>query len=166
MSASPKFKFIEKSLIDILLLIVSNQNILRYIKYLNNDPLDPSLPNIQDNLINTNIILAPFDKNIVEVSEVKLFFYPLRSDLKSKALGKHIYMLDIICPIEYFLLDGRGEIRVIRIADEITQMIDQKHITGIGELTIPEAFLSRLNNDTNYIIYSLPIEINSTSVKS
>lgn len=165
MSASLKFKFIEKSLLDILSLIVSNQNLLRYIKYLDNDPLNPSHPNIDDSLINTNIFISPFDESIADGLEVKVFFYPAKSNLRSNVLGKHTFLFDIVCPIQYFLLPGMGMIRPIRIADELAQVIDQKLITGIGETTILEANLFRLSNDSDYIIYSLPIEVNSTAIK-
>lgn len=165
MSASLKFKFIEQNLMNILMLVVTNQNILRYIKYLNDDPLDDYLPDVEGTLINEHIILSPFDKEVASVSEVKLFFYPFKSHLKSKPLGKHVYMFDIICPIRYFILQGRGEFRTIRIADEIARMIDGQTITGIGEITIPDAYLSRLSNDSNYVIYSLPVEVNTATIK-
>lgn len=165
MNASLKFKFIEQNLMKILMLVVTNQKILRYIKYLNDNPLDESLPDIEDTLINSHIILSPFDKEVVTVSEVKLFFYPTRSDLKSKPLGKHIYMFDIICPINYYIIPNMGQFRTIRIADEIAKMIDGQTIAGIGEVTIPNAYLSRLSNDSNYIIYSLPVEVNTATIK-
>jgi len=165
LNASLKFKFIEKSLISILQLILSNQNIKRYIKYLNNNPLDSSLPDVVDDLVNTNLFISPFNEEIVDGLEVMVFFYPGKSYLKSKPLGRHIYYFDIICPLQYFLLDGRGEIRPIRIADEVAKMIDQKSIGGIGETTVAEGNLFRLSNSSNYIIYSLPIEVETASIK-
>ena len=165
--SSLKFKNIEKDLITIITLIQSNQNICRYILYLDNDPLDTSKSDITDNLINSeNIIPSIFDSTVTEFSEVKIYVYPKQGSLREKPLGDIYFNVDIIVPDDYWILAGLGQFRAFRIADEISMMIDgQSEIAGIGAINIVN-FVSYKVSQTNYSGLSLRILINSCTLKA
>lgn len=166
MNTSMKFKFIEENLMKILTLILTNQNILRYVKYMQNNPLDPRLPNIEEfSLLNSNIIPAPFDENTLSETEVKLFLYPYSGKLNSRPLGTHTYELDIVCPIKHWILEGLGQFRTVRIADEIAKMIDQQLGIGIGELKIPEYRAGRVASNNSYALFTLWLEVDTATIK-
>lgn len=162
MKKSLKFKFIEENLLNILHLIVGNQNILRYIKILENNPLDPTYPDIQETLINQNIILTPFDPTILTENQVKLFFYPFSGKFSNNPKGKHIYECDIICPYSYWVLSNMGQFRTTRIADEICMLIDGKNITGVGDIEVNEYRIGKV--DDNYAVLSLWIDVYTPTI--
>ena len=163
---SLKFKNIEKYLINILLLIVGNQNIARYVMRLDNDPLDSTKPDVFDDLIELkNVIPTMFDNTITEYSEVKIFLYPARGSLQGKPLGDVYMNVDILVPDICNLLEGKGQFRTFRIADEITQMVDgQSEIAGCGQMNVVDFINYKLPN-TNYCTLSMRILINSVTLK-
>jgi hypothetical protein len=141
MNASLKFKFIGQNTFKLLQPIVKNQNILRYIKYLDkDDPLDKKLPDIDmrtDLITDGTIILTPFDKNVLAKEKIKIFFNPIDVDFGD---GKNIlnttyYTIDIIMPTSKWKLSN-GEFRAYMIAHEIAKEIDNKNIAGIGKVNI------------------------------
>lgn len=165
MESSMKLENIEKHLIDILTLIDSNQNIKRYLKYLSDSPLEitQSQPDIEESLINENIILTPFNENILEESKVFLFFNPFQGNLSSFSVGKEIYTIDIVTHLNKWLLSGEGKIRTFRIGSEISKMIDSKDVTGVGKVTLDN--FKVFKND-KYAGLTLWIKVNSSSSKS
>lgn len=164
--SSLKFKNIEKYLIAILKLIQQNQNILRYIKYLNDNPLDTSNPNITSNLVKDgNIIPTMFDITLTNIEEVKMFIYPKQGSLKDKPLGDVFFHIDILIPDEHWTLSGLGQFRAFRIADEITQMIDgQSEIAGTGQINVVDFNAFKLTS-SNYTVLSLRVLVNSCTLK-
>jgi len=148
------------------MLIVGNQNISRYVKYLDNDPLDSTKSDIYDDLIELkNIIPAMFDNTITEYSEVKIFIYPQRGILQVKPLGDIYMNIDILVPDTYLILTGLGQFRTFRIADEITKMVDgQSEIAGVGNMNVVDFVNYKIPN-SNYSALSMRILINSVTMK-
>ena len=142
---SLKFKFIEENLSKMLILLVNNQDFKRYIVYLDKYPLDPTLPDVNDNLIGKYIFLQPFSEDILEESRVMLFINPYEGDLKDIHIGYDTYVIDIIVPIRYWLIAGKGEIRPFRIAREIANTLDNQYIAGIGRINIVKYRLFKVN---------------------
>lgn len=132
----------------ILFYLLSNQNLKRYIKYLDDDPLNKTKADITDDLISSgSIILTPYDINILTDAKVKIFFYPNRGINYDNVQGIDRYICDIIVPLQYWILKGQGKTRPYSIAYEIAQMIDGKDI-GIGEANIPDNwFLHPVNEN-------------------
>lgn len=144
--------------------MINSQNILRYIYYLDNDPLDPSKPNVTANLMTTgNIILTLFDEKILTDSKVKIFLNPFMGNLKTMPLSDITFTMDILVPNTYWILSGMGQLRPYRIADEFAQLVDGQKVAGIGECVVTN-FKSYKLNET-YSGLTLFIEVNSSSTK-
>lgn len=158
-----KFKHIENNLVKLFSLIYSNQNINKYIYYLNDDPISsPTVP--VDLLEEGNFVLGFFDGTISEQENIKLFLAPLSGILNRYPLSEIIYLVEVVLPNRYSILHGRNEIRPMRIFDEISQMIDQQRGIGIAEAEITR-FRSGRISETNYCVYSIEISINSSTQK-
>jgi hypothetical protein len=160
---SLKFKHIENNLLKLLALILNNQNILKYIYYVDSD--DPlSQPEVTVNLLETNnIILTLFDEEILQENQVKVFLNPYQGNLKIQPLSDLTFVLDIIIPNSKWLLHGLGQLRPYRIADEFAQMVDGKMVAGIGDVEITKFTAYKVG--TQYSGLSLQIKVNSSTMK-
>lgn len=162
MEKSCKFKHIENNLIKLLEVLLSNENLKKYIYHLSDDPLNQ--PTVEADLLETNnIILNLFDSEILDEQRVTLFINPYEGDLRSQPLSDLTFTIDIIVPSSKWLLRGLGQIRSFRIADEIAKDIDQKNVMGIGECEITRFRIYKVNN--NYSGMTLWIKVNSSTLK-
>ena len=59
-----------------------------------------------------------------------MFVNPTEGNLKRQPLSRLTFLIEVAIPTSKWLLSGLGEIRAFRIADEITQEIDQKIFYG------------------------------------
>ena len=159
---SLKFKHIETNLLKLLILIINNQNVCKYIYYLDDDPLNN--PDVSVNLIETrNIILTLFDEEILDNESIKVFINPFQGDLRSQPLSNILYLIDIVIPNNKWVLHGLGQLRAYRIADEIAQMIDGQMVAGIGEVEIIDFKAFKVGS--NHSGLSLSVRINSFTMK-
>jgi len=157
-----KFKHIENNLLKLLALILTNQNMLKYIYYLDDDPL--SQPNVSVNLLDTNnIILTLFDEKILIEQQIKVFLNPLQGNLEYLPLSDLTYTLDIIIPNSKWILHGLGQLRAYRISDEFAQMVDGQMVAGIGETEITRFKTYKVGD--SYSGLSLWIRVNSSTMK-
>lgn len=163
MEKSCKFKHIENNLIKLLEVLLSNENLKKYIFYLIDDPL--SQPTVDVDLLETNnIILNLFDSNILDERRVTLFINPLEGDLRSQPLSDLTFTIDIVIPYKKWIMgEFGGQLRVFRIADEIAKEIDQKNVMGIGDTEIVRFRLFKVNSD--YSGMTLWIKVNSSTLK-
>jgi hypothetical protein len=123
LEVSNKFRFIENNLVKLFSLIYANPIISKYIYYLNDDP--QSMPDVPIDLMeNGNYFLNLFDGNITEEYKIRLFLNPVLGNFSKQPLSDITYLLEIVVPNKYMVLNGRGELRCILILDEISQMID------------------------------------------
>ena len=141
--------------------MLSSQNILKYIYHLVDDPLSES-DVTEDLMVNGNIILTLFDETVLTNSQVKVFLNPFNGSLKSMPLSDIVFTLDIIVPNIYWKLNGMGQIRPYRIADEFAQLVDGKKI-GIGEANVTNFKAYKVN--ATYSGLTLFIEVNSSTTK-
>lgn len=162
MEKSYKFKHIENNLLKLLDVIVNHQPILKYIYYLDDDPLSHS--DVEVDLIESgHIVLSPFDPNILNQSMVKVFLNPFEGNLNLMPLSDITFLLDIVVPAKKWLLHGLGQIRAFRIADELAQLIDGQMVAGIGECKITRFKLFKVNNEFSGL--TLWIRVNSSTMK-
>lgn len=163
MEKSLKFKNIENNLLKLLDIILNNQNILKYIYYINsNNPLSES--DVTVNLLETgNIILTPFDPTILTEESIRLFINPLEGSFNASSLSNLTFLIDIILPVGKWIIDGMGQIRCFRLADELSKEIDQQRIMGISECEITKFKIYKV--DDTYAGLSLLIKVNSSSMK-
>jgi len=162
METSFKFKHIENNLIKLLMLFIGNQNICKYIYYLNDDPLNNADVSI-DLINNGNIIVAPYNEKIIMEEKVIVFLNPLLGSLDNYPLSTITYEMDIVTPIDKWILSGLGQFRTFRIADEFSQLIDQQKVAGIKDVTITKFKIFKVNDSFSGL--SLLIDVNSSSMK-
>jgi len=148
--------------VKLLSLILSNQNILKYITHLVDDPLSES-DVTEDLLENGSIILTLFDEEILTDLKVKLFLNPFNGSLKSMPLSDIVFTLDILVPNLYWKLNGLGQLRPYRIADEFAQLVDGQKVAGIGEVNITNFKSYKINK--TYSGITLFVEVNSSTTK-
>jgi len=155
---SYKFNYVETNLSNILQLILGNQNILRYIYYLDSNPLDPSKPNIDVNKVNpvnSTIYLLPHDPTVISQDAVKLFINPHVGNLKNtpnQGQAIETYLIDIVVPNAMWLLSGQAKIRPFRIANEISLMIDGQPIAGTRKTYIDKYQVISLDDRISALI--------------
>ncbi len=163
MEKSFKFKHIENNLLKLLSLILGSQNILKYIYYINsNNPLSES--DVEISLLdNGNIILTPFDPATLSEESVRVFLNPLEGSFNSLSLSNLTFLIDIILPVNKWLIGGMGQIRCFRLADEISQLLDQQKTMGMTESEITKFRIYKV--DDKYAGMSLWIKVNSSAMK-
>ena len=146
----------------LLSLLLESKNISKYIYHLVDDPLSES-DVTEDLMVNGNIILTLFDETVLTNSQVKVFLNPFNGSLKSMPLSDIVFTLDIIVPNLYWKLNGMGQIRPYRIADEFAQLVDGQKVAGIGEVNITNFKAYKVN--ATYSGLTLFIEVNSSTLK-
>lgn len=163
MEKSFKFKYIEDNLVKLFNLIYYNENISKYIYYLNDTPL--SSPTVPVDLLDEGYYLFSFfDGNVPEEDKVRVFINPVSGLFNKQPLSEIIYSIEVVIPNKYSLLHGAGKFRAFRIFDEIAQMVDQQRVAGVTEPEITK-FRSSGIFKTEYSYFAIEIKINSSSVK-
>lgn len=160
MSNSLKFENIEFNLVKLYGLLISNQNIAKYVYYLVDDPLSVQ-EDVPVNLKDEGYYqLTVFDNSIPETEKVRIFLNPYSGNLKNIGTGEIMYQMDIVVPNSKWILNGLGQIRSFRIANEFNKMVDGKPVSGIGNVYIHGFRTFKIND-----IYSgLSIFINTTTL--
>lgn len=143
MNASLKFKFVGQNTFKLLMPIITNQNILRYIKYFNEiDPLSPTLADINTREVNLiadkTVVLTPFDTSVLTEEQIKIFFNPTKIDFGDgdDILNTVYYRIHIIVPTSKWVMNGSGQFLAYCISHEIAKEVDNKNIAGIGKVNI------------------------------
>lgn len=170
-----KFRYISKHAFRLAELIYSNQNILRYINYLTDDPLAEKTigrngkqvkqPDIKVSFEDSGISLDAYDRNLVTESRCYIFLYPAKATLKADVnVGKITYIIDIIIPSGFRLLKGSNEYRDALIADEIARMVDGHRVTGFGDVEITSFATGKLQ-DGKYNYFTLYTDVGNLTIK-
>ena len=114
-------------------------------------------------MANGNIILTLFDETVLTNSQVKVFLNPFNGSLKSMPTSDIVFTLDIVVPNLYWKLNGMGQLRPYRIADEFAQLVDGQKVAGLGEVNITNFKAYKVN--ATYSGLTLFIEVNSSTLK-
>lgn len=144
-------------------IIMQNQNILKYIYYLeSSNPLTE--PDIQENLIESGIIVpAPFDSDILNENESRVFINPFEGNLRGISLSSISFLIEICIPIKHWTVPGQGKIRVFRIADEFSRKADQQRIAGVTETEVERFRIFKVAD--RYAGLTLWVNVNSSTGK-
>ncbi|MDD4779005.1 MAG: hypothetical protein PHT02_00180 [Tissierellia bacterium] len=164
MSSSLKFENIESNLVNLFTLLYFNQNISKYVYYLVDDPLSITEDVPVDLKDEGYYLLTVFDNSIPQIEKIRIFLNPYSGNLKKIGTGEILYQMDIIVPNTKWILNGMGQIRAFRIANEFNKMVDGKPVAGIGSVCI-EGFRTFKVNDT-YSGVSLFISTSALTTKS
>jgi hypothetical protein len=168
---STKFKYLDDNLKLIVSKLSDNQNFVRYVMYLTNDPLALnykdesgkliSQPNININLIDTgNVVLDDFSQEILKEEKVILFLHSSRGTFDI-ATSNDLFAIDITYPFTRGILKGFGRTRYNQIAYEFCRSIDMKDV-GIGQVKVYDYIKGSIND--KYGILTLLFKICNASV--
>lgn len=163
MTKSLKFRNIEKNLYNIFSIINDSNDIAKYIYYLVDDPLSES--SVPINLIEEGYYhLNFFDDTIPPEEKIRLFLNPVYGNLDRPDLSDIKFLLEIVMPIKYNILSGMGQLRSIRILDEITQLVDGQRVAGVPETKVTHFNSGRIK-DTDYMVSAIEISVKSPTYK-
>lgn len=148
----------------IVMSMLGNQNLLRYLSYLEDNPLDKSLPNISPMVVKqNNVVLTQFNQDILMDTKILMFINPFKGRFTFKTLANDVYAIEIIIPYKYWLIEDTGELRAFSIAYEIAKTIDQQNIAGIGDVNIIEWNSYKINEIFSGL--TLFIEVTNAAIK-
>lgn len=160
---SIKFKHISTNRMKILNELLGNQRLLKYIFYLDEQPL--SNEDVNPSVVrDKNFVFTKFDESIITETEIKIFFtteniiFP-----RGNTTAPTFYMMDIILHNKYWTMYRSMIERPYAIADEIAKSIDQKSIAGVGRVWIGEAPSYKVNQ--SHAGVSLRIEVENATVR-
>lgn len=143
----------------------SNQSILRYIKYLDNDPLNNSHLDVTPDMIEGQIIFKHFNNNlIINESRVLLLLNFCKGNYSKNntTYGENIYKLEVLCPHQNWDLDGLSQTRCNQIIHELAQIIDNQDISKLGRCIITERMDGSLSD--TYGIAKIYISITDLNI--
>lgn len=113
------------------------QEIKKLLKYHTNTPLSKygflkdgkkiEQVDVVESLIDTNIIPALFDENLLDKTKVLVFIFPHKGDFNGE-IGDNYFAVDILCPQSLNRLKEMGEERIFLIAGLIADLFDDKKI--------------------------------------
>lgn len=167
---SQKFKYISRNTLELVNVMLTNQNLIKYIHYLDNTkhPLDSSNPPVSPRyIIDKNFKFVLFDNNIVTDKQVLIFFNPAINNYRGTTLSIDTFIMDIVIPNKYWIIYNKNndmQLRAYEIAYEIAKVVDGKNITGIGDVEIVNAQTSRIGSK-GISVMTIMIEVKNTVVK-
>jgi hypothetical protein len=163
---SNKYQFVNENAHKILMPIINNQKILRYISYLDNDPLNTNKDDISStNIIydgvhteNARIYLDLYNKSINNTNKILLFFSPIGCGTDNNysintTSHESLFKLNIVVPAKYWTIPDKQNKKIFRaytIANEIAKEIDNRNIAGIGNVYIKNDRV--ITSDNNRIL--------------
>ena len=166
---SQKFKYISDNTSKLVNEMLTNQNLAKYIYYLDNKkhPLDPSNPSISPIRVrDKNFKFVLFDDNIVTDTQILVFVNPAMNNYRGTTLSIDTFVMDVAIPNKYWVINNGGDIqlRAYEIAYEVAKAIDGKNITGIGDVEIVSTRTGRIGSKGVSVI-SMMIEVKNTATK-
>lgn len=132
----------------IMIAMLKNQDLLRYVHYLGNyDPLDKNLEDVgMATVKNNNFVLTLFNPEILVETKAMLFLNPYNVRFGRGTTANDKFLLDIVLPYKYWIIEETSELRVYSIAYQIAKTIDQKNIAGVGNIKITDCKAFKVDN--------------------
>lgn len=156
-----------KMLTDLFYNIIKDDVMRRYIEYLytSKHPLDKTLADVPMRNIRSEVEFTPIRPNIVEKEKVYLFFWSPRHSFSADAIGIDTYLFQIAVPHRYQVIEtyDTTELRSEEISRRIIRSVDQKHITGVGDVLVTGVETDKLND--KFLITTVTIQCMSGSLK-
>lgn len=162
---STRYQNVSKNLNEIVNELLKNQNLLKWLTYLVDDPL--SLPDVPPGkVLGNQIVLTRVNPEILPEAVTKLFIVPKGGvDHRKGMLADTIFEVQIISPFrEGYIYPYRID-RYTEIASEIALSLDEKHITGVGDVKVSSNF-SSYKIDETYAGMMLHITVTNQRVKA
>ena len=137
-----RFEVMGDDIFKIVNKILNNQNLLKLVKYTDNDPLaHEDIPQDEiDKMLHKNILITPKipdeddDKNCYII--VLLDNYVV--DVENKDFKVATVRFDVLCPMDRWVINGKS-LRPYLIMNEIDKEFNEKKLAGIGNLSFNSA---------------------------
>lgn len=170
-----RFKVISKGIIQIAKVISSNENLLKYLRVLDDNPLasTKTLSELQRGLIDTRngdgiIVLGQFDEDILTDTRVNMFISPEGdSTIASTDNGLRIstILVDIVVPNSHYVLEGQGALRGYEIAGILEEELNGMKIDGIvGFMRLSDWGEMKIKTNSTHIVIRLEFEVDCVDV--
>lgn len=160
---SIKFKHMSTNRMKIISELLKNQRLLKYLTYLNDNPLSGADVNAGA-VLRDNVVLTKFNETILTETKILMF---LTTDSirfsRGRVLDDTIYNLDIVLPNDKWTIYSNMIERPMAIADEIAKSIDQQRVAGIGEVWISAVNTGKANS--TYSFLNLKISVANGTIK-
>ena len=160
---SIKFKHMSTNRMKIIQELLKNQRLLKYLTYLNDNPLS-GVDVSAGKVLKDNFILTKYDEDVLSETQIKLFF---TTDIirfnRGRVVDDTIYNLDIVLPNNKWTIYSNMIERPLAIADEIAKSIDQQRVAGIGEIWISAVNTGKVNS--TYSFLNLKISVANGTIK-
>lgn len=120
--------------------LLKNKNLLKWLTYLVDDPL--SLPDVPPGkVLGKQIVLNRVNPDVLPKSETKLFIVPKGGrDHRVGTLMDTVYEVSILSPHELGYIYPSRLDRYAEIASEVARSLDERHITGVGDVQVSSGF--------------------------
>lgn len=141
---STRYGNVSENINDLVDELIQNENLLRWLTYLDDNPLSTNKPNVKrKGVIGDKIILTRINENILTKTEAKLFIYPRggveKRNMKN-VMAETIFEANILLPNELGYIYPMRVDRFAAIASEIAKSLDGKNITGVGDVKVSTSF--------------------------
>jgi hypothetical protein len=155
-----KFKELNANINRVLLKLVDNQNICKYLYYNSSNPLSEATITDTTSLLYTLIFPYPTSTEIfkdtngtpIASSVINVLFDKFKMTSNSKfKVGELIFV--VLCHISLWRLDETSELRPFCILNEIDEMFSEQKVIGIGKEEFNRCNLEWA--DQNYSGYQL-----------
>lgn len=132
---STKFKNTSANKMNLLMAILENESLRKWIYYLTDNPEnEPDVP--VDALLKRNIIPTKFNPDIIKESKVILLIDPVEGGFNFNLPSVETWAINIIMPNEFWFMEQYGKERIFEIAHLIAQSVDDQRLTGLGKVLI------------------------------
>lgn len=141
-------KELGSNLLKIINRLLENKNLLRLLKYTNNDPLDITLPEIdKTTMLNHNILIVPSLNSEEYTTESKIvFLYKNGSVGANRKMKKVNFEIIVFCPFTEWIIND-SNLRPFAIMGEIETSLKDKSIDGIGVINYTDFEYKAINID-------------------
>ena len=137
-----RFEVMGEDIFKIVNKIMSNQKILKLLKFTDGDPLNhPDLKQEEiDEMLNKNILVVPKipDENSNNDCYIVIILNTYEVNLANNDFKDTTVRFDVICPMNRWLINEKT-LRPYLIMSEIDTMFNEKSIAGIGNLSFAKA---------------------------
>lgn len=135
-----RFKNISDDMNKIVDELLKNKNLLKWITYIDDDPmLKPDVP--PNTVLGKNIILTRMNETVLKELYIKVFITPITgSDHRLGILTDTVFEIAIAVPTQHSYSYATRKHRASEIASEVASSLDDKHITGLGEVKVSSDF--------------------------
>lgn len=158
---STKFKHTSKHRMNLLLAILDNADLRKWLYYMSDDP--SSEPDIDiDSVIRKNITFTKYSEEILQDSRAVLFLELLEGSFSFNKMSPEVWAINLAIPNDRWFIRQYGLDRPYEIANRICQTIDEQRLAGIGKVVVTDYKISNINQ--RWTLLTIFAEVVNTNI--